>query len=259
MISTEYCSRGTVLTLLERSTQGLSTKTSLTLLKGVLAAVAHAHRHDVVHGGLNIECACIAPSGSVRVKGFGFGGNVEHFDNNGQLCNNNNNSCLTGNDSYKGILSAMGERSIRKNKYLECIPPEHAHTTALASAGTLSHEELMETLKKGDAWAVGIIMLQMLCRIIKQHTTVSNNKTRHSTSKPSDCRVFYKTVGFGVDGEDARTVVDAVRMIRTDSRLVKLPGMVKLLLAALLDTEVSKRLGCDDALRLCERALKVGV
>lgn len=265
MISSEYCSRGTVLTLLERSTMGLSPRTALTLLKGVLGAVVHAHRHDVVHGGLNIECACIAPSGSVRVKGFGFGGGgVEQFNNNnGEYTNNNNNSFLTGSDSnnniYQGVLSAIGEGPIRKNKYLECIPPEHDHTTASASAGTLSRDELLQILKKGDSWAVGIILLQMLCRIIKQHTA-SSNKRGLTTNKASDCRVFYKTVCFGDDGQDAsRTVVDAVRMIRTDNRLLKLPGMVKLLLAALLDTDVSKRLSCEDGLRLCERALKMGV
>lgn len=67
---------------------------------------------------------------------------------------------------------------------------------------------------------------------------MSNNKRRNTTIKPLDCSVFYNKLFFGDDGENVRTMVAPLRMIRADRRLLKLPKMVNLLLVASMDETI---------------------
>lgn len=78
VLTTEYCLKGTCRTLLERTSNGLSTRHALKFVHSLLSTLCYAHKHGIAHTNVSLDNMCLNQPESLRLRGFRNGHFSQH-------------------------------------------------------------------------------------------------------------------------------------------------------------------------------------
>lgn len=243
VLSWKYCALGSAFDVVHNTTDGLSEKRTLDIVKSLLTVVAYLHKNGQAHGDIRLKNMLFTMKERLQLHGMRMRLPDDYTNNNNKRNDNNDSdsdatvsssnttttaaaasTASTSSSTTNCASTATNLRDILVPKQIQFVAPELTHDDVdLTSVST-------QQLCTADIWSIGICMYIMLTRSLnsKKLTPLSSlSRLKHH----SHCVELFMH-------PKLHTISDKSTM----------------LLQGMLQIDPAKRLSADEALLLCSKS-----